>query len=213
MRSADRLGTMCPDAGHMNHMPAHIYVLCGDYEKARLASEKADRANDLYLAYADEPTYYLLGCCHDLHLMMFTCMLLGQYAPALWAADKVRKLVTREVVSLPDRPKLTQTVEGYHAMRSHVQVRFGRWQDIIDEPMVEAPELYVLTAAMQHYAKGVAHATLRDFARGGAGARRVSPAFGEHPARAALPQQPDPGFSRRRRCLARRRACLSPGPI
>ena len=93
MRSADLLGEMCPDAGHMNHMPGHIYVLCGDYEKAKLASEKAVRANDLYLAYADEPTYYLLGCCHDLHLMMFTCMFLGQYQPALWAADKVRSLV------------------------------------------------------------------------------------------------------------------------
>lgn len=163
MRSADLLGEMCPDAGHMNHMPAHIHVLCGDYEKAKLASEKAIRANDLYLAYADEPTYYLLGCCHDLHLMMFTCMFLGQYQPALWAADKVRSLVTRDVVAIQDRPKLTQTVEGYHAMKSHVQVRFGRWQEIIDEPVTAEPGLYVLTAAMQHYAKGVAHATLRQF--------------------------------------------------
>jgi tetratricopeptide (TPR) repeat protein len=164
MRSADLLGEMCPDAGHMNHMPGHIYVLCGEYDKARLASEKAVRANDLYLAYADEPTYYLLGCCHDLHLMMFTCMFLGQYRPALWAADKVRSLVPRDVVSLPERPKLTQTVEGYYAMKSHVLVRFGRWQDIIDEPMTKEPGLYVLTAAMQHYAKGVAHATLGNFA-------------------------------------------------
>ncbi|ESX90598.1 MULTISPECIES: tetratricopeptide repeat protein [unclassified Mesorhizobium] len=163
IRSADLLGTMCPDAGHMNHMPGHIHVLCGDYEKAKLASEKAVRANDLYLAYAGETTYYLLGCCHDLHLMMFTCMFLGQYQPALWAADKVRSLVTRDVVAIQDRPKLTQTVEGYHAMRAHVQVRFGRWQEIIDEPMVAEPELYVLTAAMQHYAKGVAHATLKQF--------------------------------------------------
>ncbi len=165
MRSADLLGTMCPDAGHMNHMPGHIYVLCGEYEKAKVASEKAVRANDMYLAYADAPTYYLLGCCHDLHLMMFTCMFLGQYAPALWAADKVRSQVTRNVVSIPDRPKLTQTVEGYHAMKSHVLVRFGRWQEIVDEPMADEPELYVLTTAMQHYAKGVAHATLRDFAK------------------------------------------------
>ena len=163
MRSADRLGKMCPDAGHMNHMPGHIYVLCGEYEKAKLASEKAVRANDLYLAYAQETSYYLLGCCHDLHLMMFSCMFLGQYRPALWAADKVRRLVTRDVVSIPSRPKLTQTVEGYHAMKSHVQVRFGRWREIIDEPMVGEPEIYVLTTAMQHYAKGVAHATLRDF--------------------------------------------------
>ncbi|ESY75516.1 hypothetical protein X740_30925 [Mesorhizobium sp. LNHC221B00] len=164
MRSADLLGQMCPDAGHMNHMPGHIHVLCGEYEKAKLASEKAVRANDLYLAYADETTYYLLGCCHDLHLMMFTCMLSGQYRPALWAADKVRSLAVRDVVAIRDRPKLTQTVEGYHAMKSHVLVRFGRWQEIIDEPVTAEPGLYVLTAAMQHYAKGVAHATLRQFA-------------------------------------------------
>ncbi|MBZ9796082.1 hypothetical protein [Mesorhizobium sp. ES1-4] len=176
MRSADLLGQMCPDAGHMNHMPGHIYVLCGEYEKAKLASEKAVRANDLYLAYADEPAYYLLGCCHDLHLMMFTCMFLGQYQPALWAADKVRGLVTREVVSLPDRPKLTQTVEGYHAMKSHVLVRFGRWQEIIDEPMVGEPGLYVLTAAMQHYARGVAHATLGNFGQ----AERERELFHQH---------------------------------
>jgi tetratricopeptide (TPR) repeat protein len=165
MRSADLLGEMCPDAGHMNHMPGHIYVLCGEYEKAKLASQKAVRANDLYLAYADAPTYYLLGCCHDLHLMMFTCMFLGQCRPALWAADKVRSLVTRDVVSLPERPKFTQTLEGYHAMKSHVLVRFGRWLEIIDEPMTKEPGLYVLTAAMQHYAKGVAHATLGNFAQ------------------------------------------------
>ena len=177
--SADRLGAMCPDAGHMNHMPAHIYVLCGAYEKAKAASQRAVQANDLYLAYAEQPTYYLLGCCHDLHLMMFACMFLGQSKPALWAADEVRRLVTKRVVSLPDRPKLTQTVEGYHAMRSHVLVRFGRWQDILDEPMTEAPELYVLTAAMQHYAKGVAHATLGQFAE----AERERERFGRHLAR------------------------------
>ena len=160
LRSADRLATLCPDAGHMNHMPAHIYVLCGDYQKAKAASERAVHANDRYLAQLKTPTYYLLGCCHDLHLMMFTCMFMGQTAPALRAADKVRSLVTRDIISLPNRPKLTQTVEGYHAMKAHVLVRFGLWRTILDEPMVDDPALYVLTAALQHYAKGVAHAAL-----------------------------------------------------
>ncbi len=145
MRSADLLAEMCPDAGHMNHMPAHIYVLCGEYERAKLASERAIRANDLFLSYTDEPTYYLLGCGHDLHLMMHTCMLLGQARAALRAADKVRRLMTREIISLPDRPKFTHTVEGYRAMQSHVQVRFGLWQEIIDEPMADDASLYVLT--------------------------------------------------------------------
>jgi tetratricopeptide (TPR) repeat protein len=164
MRSADLLGGMCPDAGHMNHMPGHIYALCGDYEKAKLASERAIQANNLYLAYADAPTYYLLGCGHDLHLMMYACMFLGQARPALKAAEEVRKLVTREVINLPDRPKFTHTVEGYRAMKSHVQVRFGLWRDIIDEPMVGDPHLHVMTTALQHYAKGVAHATLQNIA-------------------------------------------------
>lgn len=163
MRSADMLGEMCPDAGHMNHMPGHIYALCGEYEKAKRASEKAVRANDAYLAYTDETTYYLLGCCHDLHLLMYSCMFLGQYKQALWAADKVRSLATRSVVSRLGQPKFTQTVEGYHAMKWHVLVRFGRWQEIIDEPTTEEPELYFLTSIMEHYAKGVAHATLRNF--------------------------------------------------
>jgi hypothetical protein len=149
----------------MNHMPAHIYVLCGMYEEAKSASEKAVRADDLYLAQTDTPGYnYLLACCHDLHLMMFACMFLGQPKPALRAADKIRGFATREIIALPDRPKLTQTIEGYYAMKSHVLVRFGRWPEIIDEPMADDPALYVLTTAMQHYAKGVAHATVRDFA-------------------------------------------------
>lgn len=163
MRSANLLGAMCPDAGHINHMPAHIYVLCGEYEQAKLASERAIRANDLYLSYANEPTYYLLGCGHDLHLMMYTCMFLGQVRPALRAADEVRRLMTRQIISLPDRPKLTHTVEGYRAMKSHVQVRFGLWPEIIDEPMAGDAGLCVMTTALQHYAKGVAHATLRKF--------------------------------------------------
>ncbi|MFW8696504.1 hypothetical protein ACOI9Y_38665, partial [Mesorhizobium japonicum] len=58
-------------------------------------------------------------------------MFLGQYRPALGAADMVRSLVARDVVATQDRPKLTQTVEVYHAMKSHVQVRFGRCQEII----------------------------------------------------------------------------------
>ena len=97
-------------------------------------------------------------------------------------------------------------------MKSHVLVRFGRWQDIIDEPMVEEPELYVLTAAMQHYAKGVAHATLGNFAEAERERERFHRHLARHPAGAAFPQQPDPGFARRGRRLARWRACLSPGP-
>ena len=79
MASADTLTTLCPDAGHMNHMPAHIYVLCGEYEKARVASDRAITADDAYADYTGSPVnFYVTARCHDIHLLMFTCMFLGQ---------------------------------------------------------------------------------------------------------------------------------------
>jgi tetratricopeptide (TPR) repeat protein len=164
IRSADALSTMCPDAGHMNHMPGHIYVLCGEYDKARVASVKAIRANDKYLAYAGPLTFYTVACCHDLHLMMHTCMFLGKYKDALEAADKTCALLSRDVLSVKGRPKFAMSLEGYYSMKMHVLVRFGRWQEIIDLPLPDDPDLYLVTTAMHHYAKGVAQASLKNFA-------------------------------------------------
>lgn len=160
MHSADLLGDMCPDAGHMNHMPGHTYVLCGEYEKAKHASEKAIRADDLYVAHAGAFNFYTTARCHDLHLMMYTCMFLGQLEPALAAADKMCATLSKEVLSVKDRPQMAITMEGYFAMRMHVLVRFGLWQQIVDAPMPDDPVLYCVSTAMHHYAKGVAQAAL-----------------------------------------------------
>jgi tetratricopeptide (TPR) repeat protein len=164
LRSADILGTLCPDAGHMNHMPGHIYVLCGDYERALLASEKAIKADNAYADYAGSFNFYITARCHDLHLMIFTCMFLGQYKGALEAANTIRRILPREILAVRDRPKLAYTTEAYYSMKMHVLVRFGQWQAIIDEAMPEDPELYLISTAMQHYARGVAYATLKDIA-------------------------------------------------
>ena len=163
-RSADALSEMCPDAGHLNHMPAHVYVLCGDYWRARLSSLKAIAANDKYLAYAGPLTFYTVACCHDLHLMMHTCMLLGRYKDSMEAADKICTLLTEEVLSVRDRPKFAMSLEGYYSTKMHVMVRFGRWREIIDMPLPDDTELYPVTTAMHHYAKGISHAFLKNFA-------------------------------------------------
>lgn len=160
LRSADILGTLCPDAGHMNHMPGHTYVLCGDYQKARTASEKAIRADNMYAGYAGPFNFYTTARAHDLHLMMYTCMLLGQFEPAIAAAEQLCATLSKEVLSIPDRPQMAITMEGYYSMKMHVLVRFGHWQDIVDTPMPDDPVLYCVSTAMHHYAKGVAHAAL-----------------------------------------------------
>jgi tetratricopeptide (TPR) repeat protein len=159
--SAEALASMCPDAGHMNHMPGHVHVLCGEYQKAKLASETAIAANDRYLAYAGLLTPYTTACAHDLLLMMHACMFMGRYVDSIDAADKLRGMITREVLTVQDRPKFTMSLEGYRSMRTHVMVRFGRWQDIIDEPLPDDPAIFLVSTAMDHYAKGVAYASLK----------------------------------------------------
>jgi tetratricopeptide (TPR) repeat protein len=161
--SAEKLALLRTDAGHLNHMPAHIHMLCGEYQKARIASERAIAANDIYLAYAGPLTPYTAACAHDLLLMMHVCMFMGRYRDSIDAADKLRSILTREVLGVKDRPKFTTSLEGYYSMRTHVLVRFGRWQEIIDEPLPDDPQLYLVSTAMQHYAKAVAYATLRNF--------------------------------------------------
>ena len=165
MRSADVLSTLCPDAGHMNHMPAHIYVLSGDYDKAKIASEKAIRADDMYAPFGGPFDFYITARCHDLHLMMFTCMFLGQYSPAVAAAEKIRGILTKDILGLRDRSKLVMTTEGFYSMKMHVLVRFGRWREIIDEPAPDDPGIFVVSIPMHHYARAIAYATLKDFAR------------------------------------------------
>jgi len=163
MRSADTLGTMCPDAGHLNHMPGHVYMLCGDYRKAKAASERAILADDMYLDYAGPLTFYTVACAHDLHLMMYACMFMGRYRESIDTANKMCRLLSEEVLRVKNRPKFAMTIEGYYSMKTHVMVRFGRWQEIIDEPLPDDPSLYLVSTAMQHYAKGIAHATLNNF--------------------------------------------------
>jgi tetratricopeptide (TPR) repeat protein len=163
LASAAELARLCPDGGHLNHMPAHVHMLVGDYQSARQASELAIAANDRFLAYAGTMSPYTTACAHDLLLMMHACMFLGAYGGAIEAADKLGSLVTEELLSVWDRPKFVTSLEGYNSMRIHTLVRFGKWRDIVDEPMPATPAMYPVTTAMLHYAKGVAHATLQDF--------------------------------------------------
>ncbi len=211
MGSADALAGLCPDAGHLTHMPGHIYALCGRYEAARAVSERAVAADDKYGAYDESLGFYITARAHDLHLLMSACMFLGQYRPALAAADKMQALLTRDVVSVQGRPKLAMMSEGYVSMRMHVLVRFGRWHDILTTPAPAEPALYPVTTAMHHYARGVALASSKRIAE----ARSALAIIRGKPAAdtdgAALPEQPGAGDPWRRRGDARGRAGVSRG--
>ncbi|MEM8860131.1 MAG: hypothetical protein AAGD96_17505 [Chloroflexota bacterium] len=162
MEAADYLRDLMPDCGHLQHMPTHIDVLCGRYHDAVIASEKSIAADKKYLAQVGPYGQYTAAVCHDNHLMMFASMFLGRWETAIDAADMICDIVTDEVLQR-STPAFQITLEAYFSMRMHVFMRFGKWEEIVAEPMPKNPNLYPVTTAMHHYAKATAHATLGDF--------------------------------------------------
>ncbi len=163
MQAADRLCGLTPDIGHLEHMPGHVYMLCGQYDRVIEVSARAIAADRKYLAYAGAHNFYTTARCHDLHLMMYAGMMSGRYRPAIEAADEMIATLTPDLLRMR-KPYMVVTLEGYHAKKMHVLVRFGRWRDIIATPLPEDQQLYCVTTAMHRYARGVAHSALGNIA-------------------------------------------------
>ena len=181
LNAADMLRGLAPDAGHLEHMPAHIYVLCGDYAQSVVQSERAVRADDRYLAFAGDRNFYTTARCHDLHLLMFAAMFLGQHGKAAQAAERIAAMATPALISR-SAPFMASILDGYAAMGTHVPVRFGRWRDLVASPRPDHPSLRPIGLAMHAYGQGVAHAALDRIAEAEA-ARRAFDA-----AAAAIPE-------------------------
>lgn len=163
--AADMLLGHGPDAGHLEHMPAHIYVLCGDYAQSVSQSERAVIADDKYLAHAGDRNFYTTSRCHDLHLLIYAAMFLGQYHKAMSAADRMAAMARPDLIA-SSAPFISSKLDGYAAMRTHVLVRFGRWRELTETPPPENPALTPISTAMHAYGKGVAHAALGELAAG-----------------------------------------------
>ncbi|MEM9140150.1 MAG: hypothetical protein AAGB15_09990, partial [Pseudomonadota bacterium] len=159
LTAADMLMGYAPDAGHLEHMSAHIYVLCGDYAQSVSQSERAVQADDKYLAFAGAQNFYTTARCHDLHLYMFAAMLLGHSRKAEIAADRICAMATDDLIA-SSPPFMASILDGYAAMRTHVLVRFGQWQRLIEMPAPQDPALRPIGLAMHAYGQGIAHSAL-----------------------------------------------------
>lgn len=155
LRACDALRDLVPDAGHLLHMPSHIDVLCGHYYAALVANSRAIQADRIYLEREGPLNFYTLYRSHDYHFKLYSAMFLGQYRPAREAADELIASIPEQLLRVTN-PPMADWLEGFVGMKLHVLVRFGKWQAIADEALPDDPELYSVTTAMIHYAKGVA---------------------------------------------------------
>ena len=181
LRAGDRLRELMPDSGHLIHMPTHIDVLCGNYRDVVVYNQKAVTVDRKFLAREGAANVYALYRSHDHHFVVYGAMFLGQYTPAIRAAQELIDTTPEELLRIPS-PPMADFIEGYLPMKQHVLVRFGKWREIIAQELPKDAALYCATTAMMLYAKGVAHSVLGEIAE----AEKMRAAF-----RAARARVPD----------------------
>ncbi|MBB2773993.1 UNVERIFIED_ORG: tetratricopeptide (TPR) repeat protein [Mycolicibacterium obuense] len=155
--AADLLRGLVPDAGHLQHMPSHIDVLCGQYRASVTANLAAVEADRRFVERAGPLNFYSLYRAHDLHFVVYSAMFEGASEVALRAADELAGQLTPELLAI-ESPPMADWLEAFVPLRVHVLVRFGRWDDLIAEPLPDDQVLHCTTTATIHYGRGVAHA-------------------------------------------------------
>jgi tetratricopeptide (TPR) repeat protein len=155
--AADLLRNLVPDAGHLVHMPSHIDVLCGDYHSSVVSNLAAAQVDQRFVDREGPLNFYSLYRAHNLHFVVYSAMFEGQSQVALQAADDLAGQLSPALLAI-ESPPMADWLEAFVPLRIHVLVRFGRWDELIAEPLPDDVELYCTTAATIHYGRGVAHA-------------------------------------------------------
>lgn len=173
--SAARLMTLVPAAGHLVHMPGHIYLQTGDYELAARTNLEASAADEAFVKRTGATGMYpQMYWTHNIHFIAYARAQQGRYDEAKQAAlDMVRNVGEGDL-----QPQM-QMLEGFLLYPLMVDLRFGRWQEILGaaEPRPERK----LLGAFRHYARAMAHTGRGEAAEADAEARRFEAL------RAALP--------------------------
>jgi tetratricopeptide (TPR) repeat protein len=127
--AADRLGKLVPDSGHMVHMPSHIYARVGRWQDAAECNREAIKVDARYRAVYPRPGFYAMYMTHNAHFLSFTAMMLGRQEEAIRSARLMVQSVPQDYLN-----NYTALADGYMVLVPEVLMRFGRWQEILEEP-------------------------------------------------------------------------------
>ncbi len=151
--ASERLSNLVPGSGHLVHMPSHIWIRVGRYADAEETNARAIEVDRKYFALAPPPDFYSLYFVHNIHFLTYAAMMEGRFSTAMEAARTLEREVPPQFVE-----NHTKIADGMLPVPFHVMLRFGRWQEILDEP---APaDFRLMSRAIRHYARTVALANL-----------------------------------------------------
>lgn len=155
--AADTLLTLVPGSGHLVHMPAHTYWRVGRYHDAAEANVRAAAVDEQYIAQCNAQGFYpALYYPHNIHFLWAASSMEGRSAVAIDAARRVAANVRIEQI------REFPTVEFFRTIPLLALTQFGRWDEILAEPMPDASLRYA--TAIARYARGVALARKGDLA-------------------------------------------------
>ncbi len=147
--AADRLLTLMPAAGHMVHMPAHIYQRVGRYADAEKSNVMAIAADEDYISQCRMQGFYSMAYYpHNLHFLWFAATAEGNSKTAIEAARKVASRVDDETL------KAIPLLAGFRVVPYYALTRFGKWDEMLREP--EPPPTSAYLRGTWHYARGTA---------------------------------------------------------
>jgi tetratricopeptide (TPR) repeat protein len=154
LAGANRLAELAPAAGHIVHMPAHIYIRTGDYEAALKTNQKAALADQAYIKGGAPPGIYpMMYYSHNLHFIAMAAAMSGNYAESRRGAQLLAANVGPHVKQMP-------ALGGFMTVPLAVEVRFHKWNEILRIPQ---PDPALATANIfWHFARGLALAGTGD---------------------------------------------------
>ena len=154
--ASDRLETLMPEAGHIVHMPSHIYYRVGRFADASKVNELAASVDEAYITACKAQGFYPAGYYgHNIHFLWTSAEMQGRFKPSLDAARRLVKAV--------DAFKLSEQMpqgELYAFTPIATLLRFGKWDDVLAEPM--PPAALKLDTAIWLYARGFAEVAKHD---------------------------------------------------
>ena len=156
--AADRLEKLMPGAGHIVHMPSHIYYRVGRYADAAKVNTLAALVDEQYIAACHAQGFYPVGYYgHNIHFLWTSSEMEGRYQSSIDAARRLVKAVG------PDAAKQGPQAQLYYFTPIATLLRFGRWDDVLAEPLPSAD--LKLDLVIAHLARGFAFANKGDAAK------------------------------------------------
>ena len=148
LAGANKLASLAPAAGHIVHMPAHVYIRTGDYDAAVKTNEQAASVDRAYIkATGAQGIYSMMYYSHNLHFVAVCGAMNGSYAEARKNADLLVANVAPHVKDVP-------MLEGFMTIPMAVEIRFHHWNEILKMP---APDSSLkATGVFWHFGRGLA---------------------------------------------------------